>query len=84
MRYGTQQKYESRGASRLIHIFVDFHNGSITQKNPLTHNLTRYGTQQKYESWGASTLIHIFVDFHNGSIIVMELNTNMNHGVLRG
>jgi hypothetical protein len=44
----------------------------------------RYGTQLKYESRGASRLIHIFVDFHNGSITVMELNSNMNHGVLRG
>ena len=69
----------------MIHIFVDFHNGSIAQKNnPLTRNLTDYGSQQKYESRGAPRLIHIFVDFHNGSITVMELNTNMNHGVLRG
>jgi hypothetical protein len=30
--YGTQQKYESRGAPRLIHIFVDSYKASITQK----------------------------------------------------
>ena len=31
-RYGTRNKYETWGASKLIHISVDSHNGSITQK----------------------------------------------------
>ena len=66
-RYGTHRKYETWGASKLIHILVDFHNGSIAQNESCNAQANTLWNSPKYESMGAWRRIHVSVDFQNGS-----------------
>ena len=81
---GSQHTFESALEAPVIHISVEIHNVLDCELGDSFCVMEPLWKSTEYESASKHPVIHIFVEFHNGYGPVMEVNTNMNHGVPRG